>query len=615
MGSHSQETMDVVTKAPLSTAANVRVAVPGAPAFPTTPFAFMWWVTRHVPWRAASMLALTVFGHGLQSMAPYAVGNLIDVVNHAQWDRIAPWFTLLVVAWLCGPLLTRMYTFANAFTMPKMRVIVDRTLFAHTLGQSARFFNDNFAGAINQRIRRAGQSTPGLFESTLPFFRIGTFMLVGAATLGTVAWEYAVAFLVFGAGFVALTVPMAHQVVLRVGRMARARSRVTGRIADTISNADVVRSFGAWAREEEGLEPISQEEYARAKDVRIAMTGMRVAQLLLSVGFLSAISWIALQNVVAGTLSTGAIATILTVGVQIGLSIAQLGDEALNMFEHVGDLKESLDALAHVHDIPDAVDAKAIAIRGGGIQFHQVSFLYPDGRKVFKGLDLDIKPGERVGLVGRSGAGKSTLVKLLTRRHLVTGGSIRIDDQDINSVTQVSLAEAIGEVPQATEMFHRSIRENIRYGKPGASDAAVEAAAQAAGCHDFILARPLGYDAVVGEKGVKLSGGEKQRIAVARAFLKDAPILVLDEATSALDTETELAMQDALWRLMGGRTVLAIAHRLSTLRAMDRVIVLEDGEIIEQGSPALLVTSSGAFARAWSLQHPESPERLLKNAS
>ena len=233
--------------------------VPGTPTFPTTPFAFMWWVTRQVPWRAAAMLALTVFGHGLQSMAPYAVGKLIDVVNHADWARITPWFTLLVVAWLCGPLLTRLYTFANAFTMPKMRVIVDRTLFAHTLGQSTRFFNDNFAGAINQRIRRAGQSTPGLFESTLPFFRIGTFLLVGAATLGTVAWQYAAAFLAFGVVFVGLTVPMAHQVVQRVGRMARARSRVTGRIADTISNADVVRSFGAWRREEEGLDPIDRK--------------------------------------------------------------------------------------------------------------------------------------------------------------------------------------------------------------------------------------------------------------------------------------------------------------------------------------------------------------------
>ena len=174
------------------------------------------------------------------------------------------------------------------------------------------------------------------------------------------------------------------------------------------------------------------------------------------------------------------------------------------------------------------------------LRFDHVAFSYPDGRKVFRDLDLDIRPGERVGLVGRSGAGKSTLVKLLTRRHLTTGGVIRIDGQDVNGVTQVSLAEAIGEVPQATEMFHRSIRDNIRYGKPGASDAAVEAAAKAAGCHDFILARPSGYDAVVGEKGVKLSGGEKQRIAVARAFLKDAPILVLDEATSSDRKSTRL---------------------------------------------------------------------------
>ena len=487
---------------------------------------------------------------------------------------------------------------------------MDRALFAHTLGQSARFFNDNFAGAINQRIRRGGQSMPGLFESTLPFFRIGTYMVVGGITLGTVSPSYAVAFAGFAVVFVGCTIPMARWVVELVGRTAKARSRVTGRIADTITNADVVRSFGAWAREQADLEPVSLDEYHRARDVRMAMTGMRLMQLFLSVGFLASISWVALHSVMADTMTPGGVVTVLTVGVQLGLSIAQLGDEALNMFEHVGDLKESLDALARDHDIPDHADAKPLQVTGGAIRFDNVAFSYPDGRRVFEGLNLDVRPGERIGLVGRSGAGKSTLVKLLTRRHLVTGGRIRIDGQDIESVTQESIAAAIGEVPQATEMFHRSIRENIRYGRPLADNAATERAAIAAGCDEFIVARPGGYDAVVGEKGVKLSGGEKQRIAVARAFIKDAPILVLDEATSSLDTETEIALQDALWRLMAGRTVIAIAHRLSTLRAMDRVVVMEDGEIVEQGPPSVLISSSGAFARAWALQHPESPDRI-----
>ncbi|MSP21124.1 MAG: ABC transporter ATP-binding protein [Alphaproteobacteria bacterium] len=591
-----------------------RIPSPGEPPFPRTPFAFTWWVTRQVPVRAAIMLGLTIFGHGLQALSPLAVGKLIDVMNRGAYELIPNWFALLVAAWLGGPLLTRMYTFANAFTMPKMRVIVDRVLFAHTLRQSTRFFNDNFAGAINQRIRRGGQSMPGLFESTLPFFRIATFMAVGCLTLGTVSRGYALAFLAFAVVFVALTVPMARYVVDLVGRTAKARSRVTGRIADTITNADVVRSFGAWDREQAGLEPASLEEYHRARDVRVAMTGMRVVQLILSVGFLAAISWIALRSVIAGTMTTGEIVTILTVGVQIGLQIAQLGDEALNMFEHVGDLKESLDSLARDHDIPDPAGAQPLQVRGGAICFENVGFAYPDGRRVFAGLNLEVRAGERVGLVGRSGAGKSTLVKVLTRRHLVSSGRILIDGQDINALTQASIAAAIGEVPQATEMFHRSIRDNIRYGRPGADDAATEHAAHAAGCHEFILARPGAYDAVVGEKGVKLSGGEKQRIAVARAFLKDAPILVLDEATSSLDTETELALQDALWRLMAGRTVIAIAHRLSTLRAMDRVIVVEDGEIVEQGAPSVLITSSGAFARAWALQHPESPDRIPDEA-
>jgi ATP-binding cassette subfamily B protein len=283
-------------------------------------------VTRQLPGRAATMLALTVLGHGLQASAPFAVGQLIDVVSRADYDAIPFWFFLLVAALLGGPLLTRLYTFANAFTMPKMRVLVDRALFAHTLGQSTRFFNDNFAGAINQRIRRGGQSMPGLFESTLPFFRIGTFMAMAAITLATVSASYALAFLAFAVAFIAATVPMARHVVDLVGRTAKARSKVTGRIADTISNADVVRSFGAWRREQEGLEPASLEEYHRARDVRIAMTMMRLAQLFLSVGFLLVISWLALQSVVAGALSAGELVVILTVTLQLGLQISQLAD-------------------------------------------------------------------------------------------------------------------------------------------------------------------------------------------------------------------------------------------------------------------------------------------------
>ena len=576
----------------------------GAAPFPATPFAFTWWLVRQVPKRALLLLAITVTGTGLQSLAPYAIGKLIDAVEQSMWEAVPPWFAFLVVAWLVGPLITRLYTLANAFTMPRMRAIADRALFAHTIGQATRFFTDNFVGSISQRIRRGANTTPQLFESIVsPMTRFLTSVTVAAILLAVAAGQYALGFLAFAVVFVAVTVPMARLVVKRTTANALARSRVTGRIADGVANADVIRSFAAWRIEEQGLEPLSEEEYRRARDVRISLTFMRVTQLILSVSFMSLIVWIALAAARAGEASPGEIAMILTVGVQLGVAITQLGDDVLNVFEHAGELKDSLDALAVPHEIPDAADAVALAPGKGGIDFDDLTFAYPDGTEVFRNLELRIRPGERVGIVGRSGAGKSTLVRLLTRRHVPTAGAIRIDGQDLARVTRVSLCRAIGEVPQTTEMFHRSIRDNIRYGRPDAAPADVERAASDAGAHAFILARPNGYDSVVGEKGVKLSGGERQRVAVARAFLKDAPILLLDEATSSLDTETEIALQAALWRLMHGRTVVAIAHRLSTLRAMDRIIVLEEGVIVEEGRPADLIATSGAFARAWQLQH------------
>lgn len=579
----------------------------GAPPFPASPLAFTWWMSRQLPGRALLMLAITVVGAAMQAATPYAVRGLVNVVTNHDAAAVPLWFGVLIVAWLIGPMINRLYTLVNAFTMPRMRAIVDHALFGHTLRQSTRFFNDNFAGAINQRIRRAGQAAPGLFEVAVsPLARILTNMLMAGALLAVVEPRYALAFLAFSVVFVIVTVPMARVVVRRVVRMARARSRVTGRIADTIAAADVVRSFAAWEREEAGLSPVSEEEYQCARDVRISLTIMRVSQVTLSLGFLSVIVWVELAAAMAGTTTAGNLALILAIGVQLGLAITQLGDEVLNAFEQVGDLKESLDALARRHETPDVPTAKPLRVADGGIRFENVRFSYPDGRAVFAGLNLTVKPGERVGLVGRSGAGKSTLVRLITRRHLPSGGRILIDGQDIGSVTLASLALNIGEVPQTTEMFHRSIRENLRYGRPDADDGAIFAAAQAAGCHDFILARPGGYEAVVGEKGVKLSGGERQRVAVARAFLKNAPILVLDEATSSLDSETEISLQKALFKLMKGRTVIAIAHRLSTLRAMDRVVVLEGGEIVEEGSPAELLAGSGLFARAWELQHRQS---------
>jgi ATP-binding cassette subfamily B protein len=274
----------------------------------------------------------------------------------------------------------------------------------------------------------------------------------------------------------------------------------------------------------------------------------------------------------------------------------------LDFFEQLGTLAEALELVTQPHEITDRAGAKPLAVGRGEILFENISFAHADGHPVFQGLTLRIGAGEKVGLVGKSGAGKSTLVKLLRRQFEPQGGRILIDGQDVANVTWDSVNEAIAEVQQMPGVFHRPVRDNIRYSKPDADDTVVVSAAQDAHAHDFISGREAGYDTIVGEQGIKLSGGERQRVAIARALVKDARILVLDEATSSLDSESEHLIQEALFELMQGRTVIAIAHRLSTIVGMDRIVYLEHGKIIEQGSHDELLARGGAYAQLWNRQ-------------
>jgi ATP-binding cassette subfamily B protein len=289
-------------------------------------------------------------------------------------------------------------------------------------------------------------------------------------------------------------------------------------------------------------------------------------------------------------------------GSQIARSVQELSFRMLDYFEQLGTLTEALELVSQPHEIVDAPEARALDVREAAIRFEHVRFAHPDGQYVFQDLSLDIRAGEKVGLVGPSGAGKSTLVKLLRRQYEPQGGRILIDGQDIAHVTWDSLNESIAEVPQMPGVFHRAVRDNIRYARPAAQEEDVIGAARDAYAHEFIQARPTGYGTIVGEQGIKLSGGERQRVAIARALIKDAKILVLDEATSSLDSESEHLIQEGLWTLMQGRTVIAIAHRLSTIAGMDRIVYLEAGRIIEDGPHRELLAKGGAYARLWNRQ-------------
>jgi ATP-binding cassette subfamily B protein len=373
-------------------------------------------------------------------------------------------------------------------------------------------------------------------------------------------------------------------------------------LIDAIANADLVRAFAKADYERRFISHFLIDEMNASRRLRTFLIVMRTFMAVATLALLLGLVAMAGMDALSGAISVGAFAMIFFLANQIIRSVQELSYRLLDYFEQLGTLAEALELVSQTHEIVDLPDAKPLAVREGAIFYENIKFAHPDGLQVFDGLNLSIRPGEKVGLVGPSGAGKSTLVKLLRRQFEPQAGRILIDGQDISHVTWDSLNEAIAEVPQVASIFHRAVRDNIRYAKPGADEGEVLRAASEAYAHEFITGRTTGYDTIVGEQGIKLSGGERQRVAIARALVKDARILVLDEATSSLDSESEHLIQQALWTLMQGRTVIAIAHRLSTIAGMDRIVYLEAGRIVEEGPHRELLAKGGAYARLWNRQ-------------
>jgi len=479
------------------------------------------------------------------------------------------------------------------------------------LGQSMAFYADEFAGRITTKIMQTALAVRDMIFTT-------TDVVIGMGI-------YLVTILVLLAGFDArLLLPFAAWMVAyglacwyfvpRLGQVGKAqadaRSVMTGRITDAYTNIATVKLFSHTRRE---------SEFARAAMDAFKLTGyaqMRLVSLFEIVNQLLVVAMIlgacgtALWLWSDGEVGAGAVAAVTAMTLRVSGHAHWVMWEMTTLFESVGTIQDGINTLTRPRAVVDAPDAKPLAVTRGEVRFEDMSFAYgsgPDARPVIDRLNLTIRPGEKIGLIGRSGAGKSTLVNLLLRFHDVQSGRILIDGQDIAQVTQDSLRRHIGMVTQDTSLLHRSMRDNILYGRPDASEADLHQAAARAEAADFIatltdLQGRTGYDAHVGERGVKLSGGQRQRVAIARVMLKDAPILLLDEATSALDSEVEAAIQQSLDGLMQGKTVIAIAHRLSTIAAMDRLIVMDAGRIVEEGTHAQLLGQGGVYARLWGHQ-------------
>ena len=603
---------DDTLKTTLTASAALRVANDDGAVIdppPTTPWRFVAdQIRRGYRLRFAGMAGLMVGNAAIDAFRPYVLGALVDDVNAvvnagAASDPAWMWFAALVATWVISPQFGYAYSVFASRTMLTIRTRIFDESFTWLMGHAPRFFLDETTGTLAHKIRQMGNATSGLIDiACSSFVRIATFLAMALWLTAQTEPILIVPTLAFIAVFIWVSVAFSRRCRPFAVAAAKSGSTQSGKLSDAITNWEAVLSFARRAFERRLIEPFNKTEQEAVLDWRIELVKMRIVLNMSCVAYVAVLSVGALDRALAGQMGVGDFVAITTLGLLVSAWVASLGDAILVVQEQIGQLTDSLKTVAAPHEITDPPDAKPLNVTAGRIEFRDVTFAYPDRTPVFTGLSLDIRPGERIGLVGPSGAGKSTLIRLLRRQFGIQSGAILIDGQDVALAGWQSIHRAIAEVPQVPGMFHRTVRDNIAYGRPGASDDEIVAMAQLAHCHEFITARDKGYDAVVGEKGMKLSGGERQRVAIARAFLKDAPILILDEATSSLDSEAEAQIQDALMKLMAGRTVVAIAHRLSTIMSMDRIVVLDGGKIAEQGPHDQLLAADGIYAKLWRRQ-------------
>jgi ATP-binding cassette subfamily B protein len=544
----------------------------------------------------------------------YLLGVLIDsTVTGAEAGYFAQ-NTALILGYVAFYMLLRPLFFGvsaafNGIVLPpNLAPLIQSRLHRWSLGHSVTFFDNDFAGRIAQKQMQTATALVNVVSEVINAAAFAVATLLGAvAMLIFIDWRIALALVVWLVGYFAMIQWFLPRIRSRSKTRAAARANVTGQIVDTITNVKTVKLFGHTAHEDEAAIEAMQGYRDSALSFGYLSTGFRFA-LMTTAGALPVIlvlgAIVLWQN---GAATTGEIAATGAIAMRIAQMTGWVSFTLMGIYANIGEVEDGMRTLTPPHTLTDRDGAHDIKRAKGRIGFDHVSFAY--GRQVggVEDIDLVVEPGEKLGIVGASGAGKSTLVSLLLRLYDTEGGRITLDGTDIRDLTQDSLRHQIAMVTQETAMFNRSALDNIRYGRPDATDEEVFAAAKRAEAHDFIGALQdhrgrTGYGAFLGERGVKLSGGQRQRIALARAFLKDAPVLVLDEATSALDSEVEAAIQDTLSDVMQGKTVIAIAHRLSTLAALDRIIVLDQGRIVEDGSHDSLLAEGGLYARYWSRQ-------------
>ncbi|NRF66632.1 ABC transporter ATP-binding protein [Aquincola sp. S2] len=583
---------------------------------PTPPkgfFPFLWACTHGLRRYIGAMTLFTAIIGVFEALLFSMLGNIVDWLSVVPPQRL--WQDergrlLLLAAVLAGSLglvalqsMFKQQALAGNFPM-RLRWNFHRLM----LGQSMSFYQDEFAGRVAAKVM---QTALAVRDTWMTVCDILVFIIIYFVTLVAVVGSFNAWMLAPLLGWLALYLVTLRWFVPRLARVAKsqadARSLMTGRITDAYTNIATVKLFAHAQREAGHARGAMQEFLGTVHQQMRLVTGFEIVIHALSMMLIAGTAGAALALWIQGQVGLGAVAAATAMALRLNGISHWIMWEMATLFEDIGTVQDGITTLSRPHAIVDAPDAKPLQVTHGELRFDDVNFSYGGDKRVIEHFSLRIRPGEKIGLVGRSGAGKSTIVNLLLRFYDIDSGRLTIDGQDVARVTQDSLRAQVGMVTQDTSLLHRSVRDNILYGRPAAGDVQMIAAARRAEAHEFIeaLTDPAGrrgYDAHVGERGVKLSGGQRQRIAIARVMLKDAPILLLDEATSALDSEVEAAIQASLYRLMEGKTVVAIAHRLSTIAAMDRLIVMDRGRIVEEGDHRSLLAKGGLYARLWSHQ-------------
>jgi len=558
-------------------------------------------------------IAVLLLGQCLASVCfasvPYATKLIVDTIaglDPASADAVATATrpVLLLIACLAGQVLCMMVTWVASYRC-RFPMITDmrQRVFAYVQRHDTTYFDNTLSGKIGYRATALPDQSLWLIERC-------AFDVFPAVAFYLVSMSYFFTIKPYFSGMVFAWLIVYFSTCILVGRKNLklaaatndAKSAYTGRVFDAISNIKNVIFFAAHKQENAIIREAATNVLLKQRKLYLAVIRVRLVQHVMNISMYATLFLAAIYGWSKGWLSVGDFSLVATQGVLLVRNAHEIGQMLPEFLDQMGSAQESLDVLVSVRKITDQPEARPLRIQKAGVCLENVSFSYDNGQKVIDDLSLVVPEGQKVGLIGHSGAGKSTLVSLLLRLYDVHSGRVALDGHDIRSVTLDSLRESIGLIPQETILFHRSLRDNIRYARPEATDEEVLTAAKRAHADEFISKLPKGYDTLVGERGVKLSGGQRQRIAIARAILKNAPILILDEATSALDSESEGAVQAAMADVMQGKTVIAIAHRLSTIAHLDRLIVMDKGRVVEDGTHAELLRRNGIYAQLWQRQ-------------